>query len=74
MKLLAKDIPDFDRTVGTGVMGGYLAIYAVKRTSPWVEREVVEKILAQFPKENEGSKTQIAPQQAELGLGGVKSP
>ena len=43
--------------VGIGVKGGYFAIFAVRRTLPWVEREVVEPIIAQFAKEMAGSKT-----------------
>ena len=41
--------------VGTGIIGRYTAIYAIKRTLPWVERNVVSKILAQFPNEMRGS-------------------
>lgn len=38
------------RRVGYGVKGGYLAIFAVKRTLPWVQREVVWPIIVQFPR------------------------
>lgn len=50
------------RRVALGVEGGYLATYEVKRTLPWVGREIVEKILARFPKENGVPKSQPAPQ------------
>lgn len=47
--------------VGTGVKGGYLAIFAVRRTLNWVARNVIDPITLEFAKEFEGSKTQIDP-------------
>lgn len=68
----AKRIPKLVEAerVGYGVKGGYLAIFAVRRTLPWVEREVVNRILCENIKEIEGSKT-VLPAPEEKTAGGM---
>jgi|ERR1041384_2629810 hypothetical protein len=58
--VLTKQIPKLVEVerVGTGVKGGYMAIFAVRRTLQWVKREVIEKLSLDFPKEFEGSKSE----------------
>jgi len=55
-KALAK-LPDCQR-VGYSVKGTWIRIYAMPYTLNWVTRNVIEKFTLQFPRKNEGVKTE----------------
>lgn len=62
-KRLAR-VPDC-RRVGFSVTGAFLRIYAMPYHLPWVAENVIQKLNREFPRENEASKTDFAPRQAE---------
>jgi hypothetical protein len=50
---LLKRLPDCEQA-GYGVAGRFLRVFSIRRTLPWVKREVIEKHCL-FSKKNEGS-------------------
>jgi hypothetical protein len=69
---LAK-LPDAE-PFGTSVVGGYLRIFAMPYTLPWVGKNVIDRITLEFHKKHEGINPELplrARENQSLHLGAV---